>query len=159
MFSLVTAATLWSANSFRILAFALAAHLHPGAESFAAPFVEAAAAAVESDPNPVGGADAELADILVWAKHESDFGRALSGKRYDSQAYGILQVRGSASLEHDPVASVREWLVRLHAAARLCGDARALAGLSSGRCDRGVRLAEQRELEAAVALATVQGSP
>ena len=155
MFSFIGAATVWSAFHLRLLAFALAAQLHPGAETFAAPFLDAAVAAVQADPEPLGGEDHELALMITFAHDESDFGRALSGRRWDSQAFGVLQVRGDRALEHDVRRSAREWLARLHASAKLCGEERAVAGLASGRCDRALDLAKRREREAAVALATV----
>jgi hypothetical protein len=159
MFSLSTAFVVWHAARLRALAFALAALMHPGAERFAAPFLDAAAAQVAADTAPVVSAEAELSWAVTFAHDESDFGRALGGKRWDSQAFGILQVRGARSLETDPAASVREWLMRLHASAKLCGDARALAGIASGRCDRGTHLAAQRAREAAVAMGFAQESP
>jgi hypothetical protein len=156
MFGIENALLAWKSSHLSALAVALAAALHPGAEKRAATFLEAAAEAVDADPAPVGGPERELGILLTFANGESNFGAALSGRRWDSHAYGILQIRGPASLEHDEVASVREWLRRLHAAAKACGDARATAGLSSGRCDRGTRLAARREREASEALARVR---
>ena|SRR5690348_8717508 len=89
----------------------------------------------------------EAVEVLVWMEHESDFGRALGGKRWDARAYGILQVRDEPWLEHDAAASVEAWLRRKRGAAKMCGDD-GLAAISSGRCDRGTKLAESRRQEA-----------
>ena len=81
--------------------------------------------------------------------HESNFGRALSGQRWRQPC--IRYLAGAAGdrpwLERDAAASVATWLRIKHAAADACGDD-GLAALSSGRCDRGTRLASDRRLEA-----------
>jgi hypothetical protein len=89
----------------------------------------------------------EAIQCLVWMHHESDFGRALAGHRWDGRAYGILQVRDAPWLERDPTRSVEAWLRLKRLAASACGDD-GLAGLSSGRCDRGTQLAGARRAEA-----------
>jgi hypothetical protein len=90
----------------------------------------------------------EAVETVVWMKHESDFGRVRHGS-YAPCDHGLMQLHNRPDLEgpeHD-AESVRVWLAIKHANARLCGDD-GLASLSSGRCDRGTRLAEARRQEA-----------
>jgi hypothetical protein len=91
--------------------------------------------------------EVEAVEVLVWMSHESDFGRALAGHRWDGRAYGWLQIRDRPDLERDPVGSVGTWLSIKHAAGAQCHDD-GLSALSSGRCDRGTRLAAARRQEA-----------
>lgn len=116
----------------------VASWMCPGFEVTHRPFLEAIGAQAPSPEVAV--------DMLVWAKHESGFGQKLKGDGGNS--WGILQLWGHHELEHDEVGSVAAWLkVRAHAVER-CGEERALAGLSSGHCDRGVTLATSRETTA-----------
>jgi hypothetical protein len=89
----------------------------------------------------------EAVECLVWMGHESRFGAALSGHRWDPRAFGVMQIRDAPWLEHDPVGSVQAWLRLKHAAAKLCGDD-GLAAVNSGRCDRGTVLADSRRRQA-----------
>jgi hypothetical protein len=114
--------------------------LSPGAELRHRPFLEALATHAPSLNVAV--------EAIVYAEHESAFGAALGGKRWDARAYGIMQVRDEPWLEHDEPASAVAWLRIRAKAASMCGEANALAALSSGRCDRGTRLAEARASEA-----------
>jgi hypothetical protein len=122
------------------LVLLLASWIHPGADQAHHLFLETVA---REAPSPE-----VAAELLVYAEHESRFGAALSGRRWDHLAYGILQVRGNPRLEVDEVASVGAWLRIRARAAEACGESGALAGLSSGRCDRGTRLASERAAEA-----------
>lgn len=117
----------------------VASLLHPGAETRHADLLRAiseGAASVE-----------EAVDCLVWAEHESRMGEALGGRRWDSRAYGVMQIRDRPELETDVPSSVRAWLAMRRAGAVLCGDD-GLAVLSSGACNRGTRLSAQRRAEA-----------
>jgi hypothetical protein len=127
----------------------LAEVIHPGASARHEPFLEAVA-------RQTADAD-EAADLLEWADHESRFGEALAGRRWDAQAHGILQIRGPQYLERDEVASVGYWLRLKARAAEACGPALALAGLSSGACDRATKLAAARHDEAQRALVFALG--
>ena len=106
------------------------------------PHAELARAIAEASESPE---EAVLA--LVWAEHESAFGEALSGRRWDSRAFGVMQVRDRPDTEHDVAASVGAWMSIRRASAVRCGDD-GLAALSSGRCDRATRLAAARRAEA-----------
>lgn len=122
------------------LVLTIAAWVHPGAEISHRAFLEAVAIASPSE--------AIAAEIIVFAEHESRFGDALTGPRWDHQASGILQIRGWPSLETDELASVGEWLRIRARAEAACGPELALAGLASGDCHRGTRLASARAAEA-----------
>ena len=114
--------------------------------------VEAAAEAVAADERPMKGSnDWELAVVMTWMAHESGFVMR-PAKRWDSKAYCAGQVHGPVALERDERACVRAMLVLIHQYADLCGDDRAMAGYSSGTCDRAVRKADWREREAALVL-------
>jgi hypothetical protein len=134
------------------LALTIAAILHPGTNLAKARVIRTIAEVVENDHDPLGSTENELALAIEFAYRESDFGRALSGRRWDSLAYGVLQVRGNPELETDLRGNVRAWLAILHDARRRCGEDLAVAGLASGQCDRGVKLAEARKREALFAL-------
>jgi len=100
-----------------------------------------------------GGDEQLLAEALVWEEHESRFGRALSGRRWDARASGILQVRDRPELERDARGSVRAWLGLLHAGEQACGTRTGgLQALSSGHCGWAVTLVASRQAEAAEAL-------
>jgi hypothetical protein len=122
------------------LVLLIASWLHPGADQAHHLFLETVAREAPSLE--------VAAELLVYAEHESRFGDALGGRRWDHLAYGILQVRGNPALETNEVASVGAWLRIRSRAAQACGEAGALAGLSSGRCDAGTRLAGERAAEA-----------
>lgn len=137
----------------QMLALTLTALLHPGAEVWAHNTILTTATIVAADREPLLGTEEELALALTWEHEESDFGRALAGKRWDLRAFGVLQIRDKPWLERDPGTSVRVWLGMLHEGARRCGPVRALAMISSGRCDAAVRFADQRTARALAALA------
>lgn len=137
---------------FQALAFAIAAQLHPGADRWAKDVV---LATVEG----VGADETLLATMLVWEREESDFGRALSGKRWDSRAYGILQIRDKPWLEKDVAGSVRVWLSMYREGARQCGAGRALNMISSGHCDWADKLVARRLEKVRVALAAAKAQP
>lgn len=113
--------------------------LHPGSEARHADLLIAISQGAESAE--------EAIDCLVWSEHESRMGEALSGRRWDGRAYGVLQIRDRPELETDVPASVRAWLAMRRAGAAICGDD-GLAVLSSGACKRGTRLASERRAEA-----------
>lgn len=112
--------------------------LHPGAEVTHRPFLEAVAAQAPSDEVAV--------DMVVWAHKESGFGLRTRGD--GGRSWGILQLWGRKDIEHDEVAQVGAWLKIRAAAENKCGEPLALAGLSSGHCDRGLDLAERRHTTA-----------
>ncbi len=143
--------------TLRALALVLAWLLHPGAERWARRQVLLAADAVEADPAPVWRRPLQLAILLRWMRGESDFGR-LRHSSYASCDWGLMQIHGRPDLEgaEGDAESIRLWLALLHANARACGAAGALAGLSSGRCDRATLLAAQRSLEAEIMLARAE---
>jgi hypothetical protein len=119
----------------------IASWLHPGAETRHRAFLETVA---KSSPS-----EEIAAEELVFAEHESRFGDALNGVHWDPEAHGILQIRGWGSrLDRDEVASARAWLQIRAKAAKACGEESALAGLSSGHCDRAIQLAGERAAEA-----------
>jgi hypothetical protein len=122
------------------LVLLMASWIHPGAEVRHRAFLEAVAKYSPSEEI--------AAEMLDYAEHESSFGALLSGHRWDPQARGILQIRGPDWLERDEVSSVRYWLAIRARSAQACGEKLALAGLSSGRCDRGTHLASERAAEA-----------
>jgi hypothetical protein len=126
--------------SLLALAIFMTSILQPGAEVKHREFIEAVA--------ELGGTPERVSELLVFAADESRMGDALSGKRWDSKAYCELQVRGSPALEGNPRECVRAWLRIRARSAEACGEAKALAGLASGRCDRGTRLADARAAEA-----------
>lgn len=122
------------------LVILIASLIHPGADVTHRAFLDAVAEFAETPER--------VAEILVFSEHESRMGEALSGKRFDSLAYCELQVRGSPALEGNPRACVQSWLRIRARAAAACGEAGALAGLASGSCSRGTRLAAERSAEA-----------
>lgn len=123
------------------LVFLIASWVHPGAEVTHHAFLDAVAEFAETPER--------AAELLVFAEHESRMGDALSGRRWDSKAYCELQVRGSPTLEGNPRACVQSWLRIRARAESACGPEMALAGLASGDCHRGTRLAAARASEAA----------
>jgi hypothetical protein len=139
--------------TLRALALIIASILHPGAERWARGPVLAAADVAEVSTGIPWSRPFLLAILLEWEFRESDFG----ARRHSSYAacdWGLMQIHNRPDIEgpSGDRESLRVWLALLLANARLCGWARATAGLSSGRCDRAVRFADEREQDAALVL-------
>jgi hypothetical protein len=122
------------------LVLLIASWIHPGAEFTHRAFLDAVAERATS---------ADVAtQLVVFAEHESHFGLVTHGD-YAPCDWGILQIHNRPDLEHDEVASVRAWLRIRARAEAACGPELALAGLASGDCHRGTKLAAARAAEAA----------
>jgi hypothetical protein len=119
---------------------------YPHASSM--PLVAAAAAVVSADPRPLyGSKELELADVLEWLHKETGFTMA-PAKRLDNRAYCAAQIRDRPELAGDERACVAAMVGIIHANADLCGDDRAMASYSSGRCDAATVTARVRERDA-----------
>jgi hypothetical protein len=136
----------------------------PDAEDIARAAVQAVI--LDEEAPITGDLIGDVALILVWAKNESMFrvhgpdGACLSGD--GGKARGHLQLHDVGPVFACSVLeATRIWLQRAHESLRICRhnapDER-LAGLASGRCDRGRVLSRERVQAARAALGKVEGA-
>lgn len=136
-------------SAFLALAFGMATALGYHAAK-PGPLLRAAAELVASDWRPLyQSRELELAVVVQWLHDETGFDNgAIHVDDPGHVTYCAAQILNRPELLADPRGCVEAMLRSIHAYADLCGDDRAMAGYSSGSCDRAVSLAQNREREA-----------